>query len=181
MREQMIKIFEPDQRHVERLVSIGTQTFAETFVGMQYYTTEIVEGYTSQTFTAAKVAKDLADPKVTFLLAEIDGELAGYAKLVDRPADDCVKDRNAIYLERIYLLKSFQRRGLGQALMDEVNRRAKILGFDSMWLSVWEYNTPAVSFYRKHGFEHVGEWDWAFEFAGKKYVDRDWIFVLPVT
>ena len=177
----MFRIFEPDHSHVDSLVSIGAQTFAETFVGMQYYTREIVEGYTSQAFTVEKISKDLSDPKITYLLLEVEGELAGYAKLVDRPLEDCVRDFNAIYLERIYFLKSFQRRGLGQVLMDEVKSRTKKLGFDSMWLSVWEYNIPAVTFYRKHGFDHVGEWDWAFEFAGKRYVDRDWIFVLRVT
>jgi ribosomal protein S18 acetylase RimI-like enzyme len=177
----MFRIFEPNHSDVERLVRIGAQTFAETFVGMQYYTKEIVEGYTSQAFTVDKISKELSDPKITYLLLEAGGELAGYAKLVDRPREECVRSFNAIYLERIYFLKSFQRRGLGQVLMNEVKSRTKNLGFDSMWLSVWEYNIPAVAFYRKHEFEHVGEWDWAFEFAGKRYVDRDWIFVLRVT
>jgi ribosomal protein S18 acetylase RimI-like enzyme len=177
----MFRIFTPDQCHVDSLVRIGKQTFAETFVGMQYYTKEIVDGYTSQAFTKEKISKDLSDPKITYLLLEEDGELAGYAKLVDRHLEDCVRNFNAIYLERFYFLKSFQRLGFGQIMMDEVKSRTKSLGFDSMWLSVWEYNTPAVAFYRKHGFEHIGEWDWAFEFAGKRYVDRDWIFVLRVT
>ncbi len=30
-------------------------------------------------------------------------------------------------------------------------------GFDTVWLGVWEYNHRAQAFYKKCGFEHVGE------------------------
>jgi ribosomal protein S18 acetylase RimI-like enzyme len=176
----MIKILNAKQSDAGKLVQLGKQTFAETFVGMQYYTAEIVEGYTSQAFTLDKMQRDLADPKIKLLLIELNGELAGYVKLVDRPLVECVQQLHAIYLERFYFLKAFQRMGIGQAAMEAVKSLARELGFSAIWLSVWEYNVPAVNFYRKHAFEHVGEWDWAFEFAGTRYVDRDWIFVRSV-
>lgn len=176
----MIRIFNSVQSDAERLVQIGKQTFAETFVGMQYYTAEIVEGYTSQAFTLEKMQQDLVDPRIHFLLIELNGQLAGYTKLVDRSLVDCVQHLHAIYLERFYFLKAFQRMGIGQAAMESVTSLAGELGFAAIWLSVWEYNVPAVNFYRKHAFEHVGEWDWAFEYAGTRYVDRDWIFARSI-
>jgi ribosomal protein S18 acetylase RimI-like enzyme len=48
-------------------------------------------------------------------------------------------------------------RGVAQALMEHVLGRAAPLDADVAWLGVWERNPRAIAFYRKQGFEAVGE------------------------
>ena len=47
--------------------------------------------------------------------------------------------------------------GAGAALMRELLRAARGAGHDTIWLGVWEQNYRAIAFYRKWGFETVGE------------------------
>lgn len=182
MGETKIEIVKPTTADAALLAALSAQTFAETFVGMQYYTQEIVDGYTSQTFTPERVAEQVADPKVRWWLMRVGGEAAGYAKLVEREPASCVRDLRAIYLERIYFAKKFHRRGLGKLLLNEVYREARARGYPWLWLSVWEFNVNAVKFYERLGFTRAGEWEWKFTDAktGKAYVDIDWVMTIRV-
>jgi len=174
-------IIEPTLDDAPLLAKIGAQTFSETFVGMQYYTDEICDAYNAQTFLPEKIRAQLVDPKFRFFLLLCAGEPAGYAKLHERDPPECVAGKNAIYLERIYLLKKFHRDGLGSKLLAAVYAEARRRGFERTWLSVWEYNVPAVDFYKKkHGYVQAGSWEWAFETNGKRYVDIDWLMLSPV-
>lgn len=162
------------------LAKLGHQTFAETFVGKAYYTEELIAGYAEKAFALDKLAAELNDPKIQYYLIQVDGEFAGYIKVAERERIDCVKHLNAIYLDRFYLTKQYQRRGLGRLMMERVYQVARERGYTSVWLSVWENNIPALSFYRKHGFVRVGEWDWVFESKGVTYTDLDYIFAVQV-
>lgn len=174
------RIIKAEARHAEVLARLGARTFAETFVGKAYYTQEIVDGYTQRAFDPEALRLELADDKVCFFLAQIDDVYAGYAKTEDRKPEPCVKEPDALYLSRFYVVKGAQGRGLGAALMTAVYAEAVARRKSWIWLSVWEHNERAQSFYRKYGFERVGAWDWPFESGGKTYVDLDYIFLGPV-
>jgi ribosomal protein S18 acetylase RimI-like enzyme len=176
-KNSKIEIIKPTIAHAEVLAKLGARTFAETFVGMEYYTQEIVDGYSAKVFTSDLIASELVDTKITYFLVKEDDRYGGYAKLRERPPADCIKDIHGIYLERIYFAKEFQRRGLGELLLEEIYLETKRRGYDKLWLSVWEYNKPAVAFYRKHGFSQAGDWLWEFESCGQKYADLDWIML----
>lgn len=173
-------IITPNRSHVAILCDLGKTTFAETFIGMAYYTKDIVDGYTSGAFTPEVIARELEDPHVQYFLLSVDGVYVGYAKLVEKEPAPCIRDLRAIYLERIYFTKASQGKGLGKKLMARVYEEARNRGYENLWLSVWEYNTGAVEFYRRLGFHHAGAWDWKFESHGVAYVDRDWVFTIAV-
>ncbi len=182
MSLEKIDIVRPTRDDAATLARLGAETFAETFVGMQYYTQEICDQYASQTFTPALLLPAIEDPKTRWWLVRVDGEPAGYAKLYEREPAECIKHEDAIYLERIYFLKKFTKRGLGKRVLAEVFQEAKARGYPWLWLSVWEYNVNAVEFYRKLGFTRAGEWEWKFtdETTGTKYVDIDWVMQIRV-
>ena len=175
-----IQLIQPDISHVGLLAEIGAKTFAETFVGMQYYTQKIVDGYTSQAFAHAVVQSELTDSLNHFRLLRVEDEWAGYAKLIEGNSPAVLAGRHAINLQRIYILKAFQRRGLGDVLLNESFAIGRQLGYQHLWLTVWEFNKPALTFYRKHGFTQEGDYEWAFEHEGKRYVDIDWVFTKPL-
>ena len=84
----------------------------------------------------------------TAVLAEVDGELAGYAVL--GVAGD-VAD-----LERIAVAVSHRRTGLATALLDAIRARALADGAQRLLLEVSEANAGARAFYTAQGSVELG-------------------------
>ena len=61
-------------------------------------------------------------------------------------------DNKALEIERIYVLKEFYGKKVGQVLYDKAFDIAKQAGADYLWLGVWEENQRAINFYKKNGF-----------------------------
>ena len=59
-------------------------------------------------------------------------------------------------MERLYIKKTFKRKGLGKKLIDFTLQLAKEMKKRYVWLSVWEKNTGAILFYEKMGFKKAG-------------------------
>ena len=59
-------------------------------------------------------------------------------------------------MERIYVLKKYQDKKIGKALMDESFRLAKAGNYEWIWLGVNEENYKAIEFYKRYGFEVFG-------------------------
>ena len=138
----------------ELLAQVGARTFSDTFAADN--TPEDMATYLANSFGVSKQAAELLDPSVIFLIAELDDQVAGYAKLQLGPAPDCVKGSNPIELSRLYVLQNWIGGGVAQELMDECFTAARTASCQTMWLGVWERNTRAQAFYRKVGFETVG-------------------------
>lgn len=138
-----------------RLAELGAETFTETFA--EQNTPEDLGAYLSEAFTAARLAEELADDASTFWLAEVEGEPAGYAKLHAGEAPACVGGDRPIELARLYVLRRWLGRGVGETLMRECVEEARRQGYQTMWLGVWERNARAQAFYRRWGFRKVGE------------------------
>lgn len=76
---------------------------------------------------------------------ENKGKIAGYAFL---HIHDCFS-----HLVNIAVEKNFRGRGVGEYLLKEVIKRAKINGAVNMVLEVREGNVPAINLYMKFGFK----------------------------
>ena len=139
------------------LAEVGARTFSDTFAADN--SPEDMAAYLSTAFGPSLQAAELADPSATFLIAEVDGEAAGYAKLQVNDAPDCVTGGKPIELVRLYAERKYHGRGVGAALMQECLRAAKLSGAHTLWLGVWEHNHRAQAFYRKWGFTEVGSHD----------------------
>jgi len=112
--------------------------------------------YMAEAFSLEQVSRELADERNIFLLAEIEGEPAGYAKLTVGAIEDGIVAEKPIELNRLYSHQKYLGRGVGQTLMDACFERAKREDRDVMWLGVWEHNPRAQRFYEKNGFRVVG-------------------------
>ena len=56
-------------------------------------------------------------------------------------------------IETLYIHPSFQRKGVGRALISSLsNTYGKI-----SWLSTWVHNKPAIKFYKKNGYQIIGK------------------------
>src|SRR5262245_32566061 len=89
----------------EMLTELGARTFYDAFAPTN--TPESMEAYMSQAFTARQLLSELADPRATFLIAEVEGAPAGYVKLSVGDAPDCVKGDDPIEIVRFYVDQQF--------------------------------------------------------------------------
>lgn len=140
---------------LETLLVVATRTFYDAFAATN--TPENMRAYMSTAFTLEQLQQELNDPQSTFLLAELAGCAVGYAKLIRSTVPECVTEPKAIELSRIYVDQNVLGVGIGPALMQHCFKIARQAGFRAMFLGVWEHNPRAQAFYRKWGFEYVGE------------------------
>jgi len=139
----------------EALLELAARTFYDAFAATN--TPENMRSYMSAAFTVEQMTTELHDPGSTFLLAELAGQLVGYAKLLRSGVPECVVTRPAIELSRLYVEQNVLGAGVGAALMQACLDAARRAGFRAIFLGVWERNPRAHAFYRKWGFERVGE------------------------
>jgi len=138
------------------LTDLSYTTFWDAFAHHPKNAPDDLAHYMRQAFSVEQIADELNDPRAVFLVAEIEGELAGYAKLVCDHIDPGISAEKPIELNRLYSQQKFLGQGVGQTLMDACFDLARENGFDTIWLGVWEYNPRAQRFYEKNGFREVG-------------------------
>jgi GNAT superfamily N-acetyltransferase len=137
------------------LAELGARTFAETFATNN--SPEDIAAYIGASFNLAQQMAELADPASTFLMAEVGGVAAGYAKLHAGEALEGVAGEGPVELVRLYASREWLGRGVGEALMRACVDEARQAGHQTIWLGVWERNGRAQAFYRKWNFRAVGE------------------------
>ena len=138
------------------LTDLAIITMREAF-GPPHNPAELVEEYLQSAFSQAITETELTDPCATFFVVELpDGTPVGYAKLRMHAPPRRMAERNAIEIQRFYLLQNQIGKGTGQQLMDHCLNWAATEGFSAVWLGVWERNKRAIAFYRKMGFEPFG-------------------------
>ena len=115
-----------------------------------------LELYIAEDFGLAQQRRELEDHRIATLLAEIDGEIVGYAQLRQKPVPVEGDFDIALELWRIYLERACQGAGIGRRLLAAVGKSARNLGAERIWLGVWEQNCAALAFYRRNGFEAIG-------------------------
>ncbi len=108
---------------------------------------EDVVGYLNTQYSLPKLEALFEDKDVTGLAAEVDGTVAGYAKLYN------AREERRFYLHQLYILPARQGLGLGHRLMACAEERAREVGADRIWLGVMVKNTRAVEWYKKRGYK----------------------------
>ncbi len=136
--------------NLDQLVRISRKTFVDAFE--KDNDPKDFRTYCDLAFDKNKLSQELKDPNTTFYFAYIDEHLAGYFKLNEHAAQTEIRSQEAIELERIYVLKTFQGKKTGQFMLKEALRIAFENEKTFLWLGVWEKNTDAIRFYQKHGF-----------------------------
>lgn len=154
---EKITIRYADISDAEILAKIGWQSFDEAFSDHPENHPDDMRIYMSEAFSPETISKDLEEAKIIYLLAEYEGEVAGYAKIKLDTREDCISGEKTIELCRLYALDKFIGKGIGKSLMLEFFEIAEKENRDTAWLGVWEFNYRAQEFYQKFGFEKCGE------------------------
>lgn len=96
-----------------------------------------------------------ARPYFETLIAEVDGEPAGFALFFHNYST--FEGRPGIYVEDVFVRQSARGLGLGKKLMARLAAIARERGCRRLDLWVLHWN-PAREFYHRLGFRHMGDW-----------------------
>jgi GNAT superfamily N-acetyltransferase len=136
------------------LAESGARAFADTFAADN--TPENMAAYLAASFSPEKQAAELADPRSVFLIAEVGGKTAGFARMREGAPPSVATGQRPIEIVRFYALKGWIGQGVGAALMVACLAEAERRGCDTIWLDVWERNPRARAFYARWGFADMG-------------------------
>ena len=159
------------------LAALALKTFNDTFA--PFNREEDMLAYTSVTYGQPYQLREIENPNLITLVVEVppaeheggtssvasrpptqvpgdardDNGLAAYAQIRRSPG----APHGDVEIARFYVDQAYHGRGIAQTLMAAVESHARALGATRLWLGVWERNFRAQAFYRKFGFEKVGE------------------------
>ena len=144
------EITKVNSNEITSLQKVGRQTFFETF--SQTNTEENMQKYLEESFSSDKLLGELNNPDSKFYFAKYNDEIVGYLKLNLGHSQTELNDNESLEIERIYVLKDFQGKKIGQKLYEKAVEVAKQNKVKYIWLGVWEKNQKAIDFYEKNGF-----------------------------
>jgi ribosomal protein S18 acetylase RimI-like enzyme len=89
------------------------------------------------------------DAFVECLVAFDNSMLVAYAILY--PNFATFRGQKGMYLEDIFIKSEYRGTGLGERLLKEIAKLARVRGCQRIDFVVLDWNTPAIRFYEKHG------------------------------
>jgi len=97
-----------------------------------------------------------APPKFRVVIAEWDGQPAGYALFFEFYSS--FQGRAGLFLDDVFVRSEYREHGVGKALIAHVARIAWQEGYFCIRWEVLNWNAAAIDFYRKLGASFMDEW-----------------------
>ena len=143
------------EEDAELLYRIALKIFLDTF-GPQNSPRDI-EIHSARSYSPEIQLSEIRDPEKTYLIAEVDGEAAGFAMLGAPKSESCRAHESPVELFRFYVDQRWHGQGVAHQMMDRVEdvARSQFAG-KTLCLGVWEFNPRAIRFYEKVGFRDAG-------------------------
>ncbi|WP_240775593.1 GNAT family N-acetyltransferase [Sphingobacterium psychroaquaticum] len=108
---------------INQLQKIGKETFFETF--SESNTEENMANYLTEGFSFEKLTDELNNSTSMFYFALSQNEVIGYLKINFGQSQTELKDEKALEIERIYVLKEYHGKNVGQVLYQKAMEIAK--------------------------------------------------------
>lgn len=168
-----MQIITPTVEHLPQLQSLMRATFTETF-GHLYPPADLAR-YLDTAYAADQLRSEVSDQRNFWqLVLDNSGQPVAYLECLPAhlPHPD-VRPEEHGEIERIYVLKAHQGKGLGRKLMQiALKHLGERYGDAPQWLGVWSENLRAQALYRTYGFEKAGE----YQFPVGETLDHEFIF-----
>ena len=152
----MTSIVLAQESDAEFIALLGRMTFTESFGHLFRDKNDLLEYY-ERTFSVQKLRNSITKPKTVYWIAKANDLPVGYAKLKLDYESEFIRSESICQLQKIYVLKDLLSMKVGLKLQNALLDKAKDLGFDKIWLSVYVGNERAINFYLKNDFNHIGD------------------------
>ncbi|GAA4464614.1 hypothetical protein GCM10023093_15320 [Nemorincola caseinilytica] len=116
-----------------------------------------MDHFISGHYNDAAIQKELSGPQHIYHLLFCGERAVGFSKIVLNAGHPNIGDANVTKLDRIYLYSHVLGQRLGYRLLQHNIDLSKAQGQCAMWLFTWTGNERAVAFYKRAGFDIVGE------------------------
>lgn len=146
-----MKIRRVEVHEAALLKQVAEQIFFETFAASN--DPLAMKQYMEKAFALETLEEELKNPASQFYFSEEGATVSGYLKVNFAPAQSDVKDAQSLEIERIYVHRGFQGKGIAQTLLQKAIAIAGENELAYLWLGVWEHNPRAIRFYEKNGFK----------------------------
>ena len=123
--------------------------------------------YIQSNFTNKVLEKESLDSNTSLFILYQNKLAIGILKMTFNKSLGKYSEEDALYVDKIYILKECTGSGIGKKVLQFVTLRAKELGKKAIWLDAMQKG-PALNFYLKNGFEIHGETSVPFKNAIEK-------------
>ena len=150
-----MEVYQVQKADLLALQEISRQTFFDTFAEVN--THEDMNQYLEVNLSLERLTSEFSNPSTSFYFAKNGKEILAYLKLNEAEAQTEKREIPSMEIERIYVRKEFQNRGVGQFLLDFSIELKKDKQLKLIWLGVWEHNVSAIRFYERNQFQFFGK------------------------
>lgn len=146
----MLKIKSAEAANIAELRDIGIRSYLPHYSHL--WKPGGVEWYLNRCFSDEALQNDFSNPNIEYYIIADERQNVGILKLVlQKPLLDS-EIANALYLEKIYLIKEWTGKGAGNKLIQFTFKRAKELNRECVWLMAMDTADKPVAAYQKAGF-----------------------------
>lgn len=153
------------------LAQLAERFFRDTFGTLN--TAEDMDVHARKHYGPDKQLRELEDPSLGYLIAEVDGKAAGFAMIGEPRSESCARFERPVELFRFYIDNEWHGKGIAVPLMQECYAEARARGGRTVCLNVWQKNPRAIRFYEKVGYRIEGTQPYV---LGND-VQTDWVMV----
>lgn len=112
-------------------------------------------------YSPEAMRESLHPGKAQVLLCHVGQRVLGFARLL--PASPEFADYGSTELGTLYVRRHHVRRGIGFALLRQVEAAAQAQGHRRIYATVNRANAGALAFYARCGWREAGDWTFRFE------------------
>ena len=160
-----MKVNSPDE--VIRVADIADVVWREHYKDI--LSEEQIEYMIDKFQSPSAIRSQMVNDNYEYYLLDNDEAYIGYVAFV--------KEQDAIFVSKVYLLSQFRHKGYGQTVIEKIKEIAKQDGLARLWLTVNKNNVNSIKAYEKYGFEKK---DSTITDIGKDFVMDDYIMELQV-
>ena len=141
-------------KDIDSYIEVGKKSYRQHYLHL--WKNGDPEPYISNSFTDQVVKNELKNPNFVHFLVLEGKNTAGIIKIVIDAGYGQYEAKDAMLLEKIYLLESFAGMGLGTGCLNQIVDYARSLGKTVLWLDTMKNGRP-LPFYLNYGFNIIGE------------------------
>ena len=96
---------------------------------------------------------ELSNNNNIYLIAELENKIVGicFSQMKEISNNKIMKNRKILHIEDICVDESYQKKGIGKKLYNQIVQLAKENHIDNIELMVWGFNENAIKFYENLG------------------------------